>query len=134
MRMLPPGGARMQHSHTGNNLLDSLTADDLQPLLRHLTEIPVSQKQMFNRPGEAIEHVYFPTAGVISVVASLEEGATVEVGIIGFEGMVGTPVLLGSETASNEAFGQIAGTALRLPTGVLLDRVDQSRTLRLRLL
>jgi CRP-like cAMP-binding protein len=124
----------MQHSHTGNRLLDGLAADDLQPLLRHLTEISVSQRQTLNKPGEVIEHVYFPTAGVISLVASLEEGATVEVGIIGFEGMVGTPVLLGSETASNEAFGQIAGTALRLPTGVLLDRVDQSRTLRLRLL
>src|SRR3954467_4633459 len=100
MRVLPPGGARMQHTHTGNRLLDGLAADDLQPLLRHLTEISVSQRQMLNKPGEVIEHVYFPTAGVISLVASLEEGATVEVGIIGFEGMVGTPVLLGSETAS----------------------------------
>jgi CRP-like cAMP-binding protein len=124
----------MPHPHTGNRLLDSLAADDLQLLLPHLTEISFTQKQTFNAAGEVIERIYFPTAGVVSLVTLIDEGVSVEIGIIGREGMVGTPVLLGSEIASNEAYGQIAGTALRIPTGTLLDCVEQSRTLRLRLL
>ena len=97
-------------------------------------EVPLVQSQTLNAPGAAIEHVYFPTAGVVSLIASLDDGSAVEVGLIGPEGMVGTPVLLGSETASNEAFVQLNGHALRIPTTVLLDATEQSPGLRRRLL
>jgi hypothetical protein len=50
----------MPHPHTGNRLLDSLAADDLQLLLPHLTEISFTQKQTFNAAGEVIERIYFP--------------------------------------------------------------------------
>ena len=119
---------------TKNKLLDGLAAEDLQALLPHLTEISLPQKQTLNTPGQRIEQLYFPTSGIVSLIASLDEGGAVEVGIIGQEGVVGTPALLGSETASNEAFVQIAGTALRIPTGVLLDRFEESRGMRRRLL
>ena len=119
---------------TGNQLLDGLAPDDLRRLLPHLEAVSLAQKETINRPGEPIEWIYFPTAGIVSLIALLDEGAAVEVGIIGWEGMVGTPVLLGSETPSNEAFVQISGTALRMPTGVLLDQFEESRPLRRRLL
>src|SRR3954470_15691660 len=136
MRGLPPMRRRSLFlpTPTKNNLLDGLAAEDLQPLLPHLTEISLPQKLTLNTPGHRIEQLYFPTSGVVSLIASLDEGGAVEVGIIGQEGMVGTPVLLGSETPSNEAFVQIAGTALRIPTGVLLDRFEESRSMRRRLL
>jgi CRP-like cAMP-binding protein len=119
---------------TGNQLLDGASADDLRRLLPHLEEVSLVQKQTINTPGQPIEQIYFPTAGIVSLVATLDEGAVVEVGVIGREGMVGTPVLLGSETASNEAFVQLDGTALRMPIGVLLDQFEESRPLRRRLL
>jgi len=119
---------------TGNFLLDRLAADDLQRLLPHLTEISLVQKQTLNLPGQLIEHVYFPISAIASMIASPDEGAAVEVGVIGREGLIGTPVLLGSETASNEAYVQIAGTALRMPTAALLDMAEQSRDLRRRFL
>jgi CRP-like cAMP-binding protein len=103
-------------------------------LLPHLEEVSLVQKQAINTPGQRIDEIYFPTTGIISLIASLDDGAAVEVGIIGWEGMAGTPVLLGSETASNEAFVQINGTALRMPTGALLDQFEESRPLRRRLL
>lgn len=124
----------MANKRTGNQLLDALAADDLQPLLAHLEPVALPQKQVLNAPRQTIEHVYFPTVGVVSLVASLEDGGLVEVGVIGREGMVGLPVLLGSETPSNEAFVQIAGAGLRLPTRVLLDRVEQSPRMRRSLL
>jgi CRP-like cAMP-binding protein len=119
---------------TGNKLIDGLPAPDIERLRPHLETAPLVQKQTINAPGARIEQIYFPTSGVVSMIASLDDGVSVEVGVIGSEGMVGTPVLLGSETASNEAFVQLSGTALRMPTGALLDEVEQSRTLRLRLL
>lgn len=126
----------MSGHHTGNELLDGLAADDLQALLPHLEAVSLVQKQAINAPGQLIEQLYFPTTSVVSLIASVDEGAAVEVGIIiiGREGMVGTPVLLGSETASNEAYVQIAGAALRIGTGVLLDRFEVSRPMRRRLL
>ena len=119
---------------TTNRLLDGVAADELERLRPHLEEVPLVQRQTINAPGAAIEQIYFPISGAVSLIASLDEGTAVEVGLIGPEGMVGTPVLLGSETASNEAFVQLAGTALRVATGVLLDAVDQSPGLRRRLL
>jgi CRP-like cAMP-binding protein len=119
---------------TTNRLLDGLAAQDLDRLRPHLEEVPLLQKQTINAPGVAIEHIYFPTSGVVSLIASVGDGTAVEVGLIGLEGMVGTPVLLGSETASNEAFVQLNGNGLRMPTGVLLDAADQSPGLRRRFL
>src|SRR3954452_9744721 len=94
----------MQHPHIGNRLLDSLAADDLQLLLPHLTEISFTQKQTFNSPGGVIEHIYFPTAGVVSLVTLIDEGASVEIAVGGWEGLLATPVCLASETASHEAY------------------------------
>jgi CRP-like cAMP-binding protein len=124
----------MADYRTGNFLLDGLAADELQRLLPRLTKTSLIQKRSLNMPGEVIEQVYFPTSAVASIIATPDEGAAVEVGVIGREGLVGTPVLLGSETASNEAYIQIAGTALQMPTGALLDAAEQSRGLRRRLL
>jgi CRP-like cAMP-binding protein len=68
------------------------------------------------------------------LVAALDDGATVEVGVIGSEGMVGTSVLMGSETASLEAYVQIAGSALRMKTSFLIQEAEECRELRQRLL
>ena len=124
----------MTDHFTGNTLLDRLAADELQRLLPHLTEISLAQKQTLNMPGQEIEQVYFPISAVASMVASPDEGVSVEVGVIGREGMIGTPVVLGWETASNETYVQIDGTALRMRTGALLEEFEQSRDLRRRLL
>ena len=114
--MLPPLWWRSMADHrTGNFLLDGLAANELQHLLPRLTKTSLVQKQSLNMPGEVIEQVYFPTSAVASIIATPDEGAAVEVGVIGREGLIGTPILLGSETASNEAYVQIAGTALQIP-------------------
>jgi CRP-like cAMP-binding protein len=119
---------------TKNKLLDGVPAQELERLWPHLEEVPLVQKRAINAPGAAIEHIYFPIVGAVSLIASLGEGVAVEVALIGPEGMVGTPALLGSETASNEAFVQLSGKALRISTHHLLDEVERSRSLRRRLL
>ena len=59
---------------TKNKLLDGLAAEDLQALLPHLSEVSLPQKLTLNTPGQPIEQLYFPTSGVVSLIASLDEG------------------------------------------------------------
>jgi CRP-like cAMP-binding protein len=82
---------------TGNRLLDGLPAEDLERLLSHLEEVPLTQRQPIHESAALIEDVYFPVTGAISLIATLADGVEVEVGLIGSEGLAGTPVLLGSE-------------------------------------
>lgn len=80
-------------------------------------------RQVLLESGEPIEHVYFPEQGMVSLVTPLEDGAMIEIGVIGREGMVGVPILLGATMAPSEAMAQIAGSALRITTSALLEEV-----------
>src|SRR5687768_4706627 len=119
---------------TGNRLLDSLSKKDLGLLFSHLEEISLAVRDPINARAKPIDFVYFPTAGMVSMVATLANGSQVEVGIVGSEGMVGGSVIMGTDTASNEAFVQIAGSALRLRSNILVRRAIKSRSLRERFL
>jgi CRP-like cAMP-binding protein len=119
---------------TGNKLFDGFPAQHIERLLPHLENVAIEQRQTIHAAGAPIEYVYFPITGFVSLIASLADGVAVEVGLIGSEGLVGTSVLLGSKIASNEAFVQQRGTALRIPTHPLLDAVDGDSALRQRLL
>ena len=124
----------MSTRRTGNRLLDSLSKKDLDLLRPDLEATSLAVRDPINAATRAIDFVYFPTAGMVSMVAALDDGSQVEVGIIGSEGVVGGTVLMGTNKASNEAFVQIAGSALRLRSTILVSRALESRSLRERLL
>jgi CRP-like cAMP-binding protein len=65
-------------------------------------------------PGATIEHVHFPIGGFVSMLASVPEGGQLEVALVGDEGMVGIPLVLGVGVANGHALVQGAGTALRM--------------------
>jgi CRP-like cAMP-binding protein len=69
--------------------------------------------------GEVASHVYFPINGLISMIATMVDGASVEIGVAGREGMLGVPSLLADDGPSQRAIVQLPGTALRLPTRAL---------------
>ena len=60
------------------------------------------------------EHVYFVTGGMVSLVAVLSDGATVEVALVGHEGFVDISTYLGGSPSTHESVGQIPGSALRI--------------------
>ena len=64
--------------------------------------------------GKPISHVYFPLSGVMSLVIEMNDKATIEVGTIGNEGMVGTPILLGVDRSPTRAFSQVPGEVLKM--------------------
>ena len=101
-----------------NRLLVALAREDLDPLRPHLEPVPLSLKQILSNPNMPIDHVYFPQDGMVSLVQPLENGAMIEVGMIGKEGLVGVPVLLCADTSPLEAMVQIPGLALRMEASV----------------
>jgi CRP-like cAMP-binding protein len=106
-----------------NRLLRALSPDDLDPLRARLETVPLPQKQTLSSPGTSIDHVYFPQEGMVSLVQPLDGGTTIEVGMIGNEGLVGTPVLLGADSSPLEAVVQIAGSALRMSASAFREEV-----------
>jgi CRP-like cAMP-binding protein len=70
-------------------------------------------------PGEPVPAIYFPRSGLISVVAVTAAAERIEVGMIGFEGMTGHSLLLGSDRALNQVIVQSHVEALRLPVPAL---------------
>jgi CRP-like cAMP-binding protein len=77
-----------------NRLLGSLPPEDYARIVPALELVPLTLKTIIHKPGEPIEHVYFPGGGFCSIVAVLEDGRMVEVATIGREGMVGVSALL----------------------------------------
>lgn len=114
------------HPAHGNRLLAALAPDDFARLRPKLDHVSLPLKQVLLEPGEPIERVYFPEQGMVSLVTPLEDGAMIEIGVIGREGMVGVPILLGATMAPSEAMAQIAGSAFRITTSALLEEVRRS--------
>ena len=118
-----------------NRLLAALPPDDLARLWPRLEAVELPFRKVLHAPGEPIEAVYFPETGWSSMLAYLESGDAAEVGLIGYEGMIGLPVLLGADHAEIEAIVQGPGTALRMDAQAFreeLDRIPAFRTLLLR--
>ena len=88
--------------------------------------VTVGRKHVVFEKDKPISHVYFPTDGVISLVAPLDGGLNVEIATVGREGMVGLALFLGTETMPFRAFGQIAGVALRLEAAAFRAEIERS--------
>jgi CRP-like cAMP-binding protein len=112
------GLASGTHDATENRLLRALPARDYRRLAPDLEPVTFSVKQVLYEPNATITHAYFPTSGMASLVHAMDNG-TVEVGTIGKEGMVGTPILLKAKSQPTQTFIQVAGTGHRITVEAL---------------
>lgn len=113
-----------------NNLLANLTHREFQRLAPSLERITLASGTVLHEPGEPIRFVYFPVDCVISLLAMPKGRRTVEVGLVGFDGMVGTSLALGVNLSSLRARVQIGGTAFRVPQAHFTSALQESQTLR----
>lgn len=82
-----------------NLMLAALPAEEYERIALHSEIVNLDLRQILSRPDEEIVHVYFPTTCVISLLTDLLDGSGMEVGVVGYEGMLGISVVLGgSET------------------------------------
>src|SRR5664279_3716139 len=97
-----------------NQVLASIPARDYKRLQAHLEPIELKFGQLLYEPGKSIRHVYFPVDCLISLLTAVDKRRTLEVGMVGNEGMAGMPFILGMGVSGVRAIVQGAGTALRM--------------------
>ena len=109
-----------QQSSLRNQLLAGLAPEDYHALQPHLEPVELELRQVLSEPHQPIEYVYFPEMGLASMTTDGDDSgsASVEIGIIGREGMTGTAVVMGTSQAPFKCFIQMAGHGLRLPTAI----------------
>jgi CRP-like cAMP-binding protein len=103
--------AQTNTPHSSNNVLAGLPAADMRSLLPHLRSIELPQGMVLFEAGQSITRVFFPHAGVVSLVVELASGEMIEAAMIGREGVVGGLAALDSNISIGRAIVQIAGAA-----------------------
>ena len=116
-----------------NQLLSPLPPEILASLVPNLRRVSLAVHDCLVNPNKAIDAVYFVESGWVSLVATLEDGAQAEVGLIGREGIVGLPLIVGVDTGFEEAFVRAPGTALQMAAGAFRRTLDEFPILQARL-
>jgi CRP-like cAMP-binding protein len=124
-RTIDPIGGTTAALAQSNLLLRLLPPASLERLVPHLEPVRLMHGQILWQPNEPIKSVYFPQTCVASLVVPLHEEPPVEAATVGWEGLVGMPVVLGAESTMMQALIQIPGEALRLTTAVLHEAIAE---------
>lgn len=117
-----------------NRLLAALPASEYERLAPHLQLVSLPIRQVLYEPNEPIKYVYFPIGSMVSLVSIMKDGSTIEVGLVGNEGMVGIPVILGGNITTTQAFVQVSDNALRMDADLLKSEFNRGGQLQLLLL
>lgn len=112
-----------------NSLLAALPAEDYARLTPHLELVNVAQGIQLHEAGCRMQYAYFPVSAIVSMLYVTEDGHSTEVAVVGHEGMVGVSLVMGGRTAVSAAAVQSAGTAYRLPAGVLVEAFERGGAL-----
>ncbi|HLL14180.1 MAG TPA: Crp/Fnr family transcriptional regulator [Pyrinomonadaceae bacterium] len=112
-----------------NHILVTLPAEDYQRLSSHLEPVELQHGRILYETGGLIDYVYFPSNAMISLVSQLSDGSSVEIGIVGYEGMVGVSGVLGVDRSAHETMVQIPDGGVRMKTSVLKEEFERSGAL-----
>ena len=110
-----------------NQILASISQDEYKILFSNLEYVSLISGQIIYKQDQKIDYVYFPLHSMISLVSTLLNKATIEVGLIGNEGLIGLPVFLGGNYATNDTIVQIPDSAMRLGADIFFGGVETTR-------
>jgi CRP-like cAMP-binding protein len=119
-----------QERLAGNRLLALLPTAEFELLRGRAEVVRLRHGQHVIVPDEPIQEVYFPFTCLLCLVTTMEDGATVESGTIGREGMSGIPVVLNAGQTTMPTFCQIPGDALRVKSGLMKEVYERSEEVR----
>ena len=120
--LLPGERTNIEGKAVGNRILLALPDDEYHAVRPFLGFVSLPHHASLHEPGQRIEYIYFPNCGLVSLVVPTREGKTVEVGVIGNEGVAGTPAAVGLYHSPHRAVVQISGDGFRI-------QIDRLRTL-----
>jgi CRP-like cAMP-binding protein len=117
---------RTPHSPTQNHLLAALPAAEFDRLASHLELVTMPLGEALYESGGRLQHVYFPTTSIVSLLYVLENGASAEIAVVGNEGILGISIFMGGETTPSRAVVQSAGHGYRLSSNVMKQEFNRA--------
>ncbi len=102
------------HNPNQNHILAALPAAEFERLAPHLELVPMLLGQTLYEPGGQLQHVYFPTTAIVSLLYVMESGSSAEMAGVGNEGVLGISLFMGGNTTPSSAVVQTAGHGFRL--------------------
>lgn len=116
---MPISSASVPRLSIQNRLLAALPRAEYEHLLSVLKPVHLVKGAILYEDGDAVPQAYFLMGGMASLLSTTEDGSTIEVAMVGNEGMIGIPVILGFNIAPYRVMVQIAGDALEIKTDLL---------------
>lgn len=114
-------------------ILRGLSTSSIQKVLEAGSLRTLKLRDVIYNAEETITFVYFPLNSVLSIVARMENGAEIEIGTIGREGMSAFPLLMGASSTANVCYCQVRGSAIKLPARVFHELTTSDQSFRQRL-
>jgi CRP-like cAMP-binding protein len=124
-----PAGNDQTPKVDGNHLLAGLPSSELDAIRPSMERVRPRMRQVLFEQFEPIQYAYFPVGGVFSLLAQMQDRATVETLTVGSEGMIGLHALLGARSSPTRAICQVSGWALRVPIDTLVEATPRDGAL-----
>jgi len=118
------------HFAPQNRLLAAVSQADRERFFADLEPVVLLLRQVLYEVGAPLEHIYFVEQGIASVLTIMADGSSIGVGMIGSEGIVGVPALLGGVVSAQYIVVQVPGTALRMNARLCKQAFHQSDDVR----
>lgn len=109
-----------------NHLLAALPEDEWKRWLPDLERVVMPLGQVLHESGVTLQHVYFPTSAIVSLLYVMENGASAEIAVVGNEGVVGIALFMGGGSMQSRAVVQSAGHGFRLKAQLMKDEFDRA--------
>ena len=119
-----------QRATAVNRLLEALPSSDLRRLLAECETLELAFADVLYTAGERLSHVYFPISSFISLIMPIDDSSSLEVGMVGNEGMFGITLALGVDVSPVRAVVQGAGSALRMGAASFCNELGRSPALQ----
>jgi CRP-like cAMP-binding protein len=109
-----------------NQLLAALPTVEWQRWQQHLEPVTLKLGQVLYESGDTLGYVYFPTTAIVSLLYVMEDGASAEIAVVGFEGLVGVSLFMGGLSTTSRAVVQSAGQGFRLSARIMKAEFDRA--------
>jgi CRP-like cAMP-binding protein len=113
------------YSPKQNHLLNALPPAEYERIFPHLELIQMPLGEVLYESGEKLHHVYFPIDCIVSLLYVMEDGASAEIAVVGFEGAIGIALFMGGQTMPNRAVVQSAGYSYRIRSNLFMQEFER---------
>jgi CRP-like cAMP-binding protein len=109
-----------------NQLLAALPEAEWTRWLPQLEAVEMPLGRVLYESGSKLTHVYFPSTSIVSLLYVMEDGASAEIAVVGYEGIVGISLFMGGQSTTSRAVVQSAGQGFRLKANLMMQEFNRA--------